>query len=144
MFKTIKRISPILLIISLFLFAQGAAAGVVVITSKATKTDTLSGSQVKSIFLQKSKSFPDGSAAIVGDQSSSSAVRKEFNKKVLRKSSKKLKRYWSKLVFSGKGVQPKVIGDDNAMKEWVSKTPNSLGYISEKSLDDSVKVLYKP
>jgi len=48
------------------------------------------------------------------------------------------------MVFSGKGVQPKVIGDDSAVKEWVAKTPNSLGYISDKSLDDSVKVLFRP
>ncbi len=129
---------------SLLIWAEAAAAGVVVITNKATKTDSLDAGQVRSIFLQKTKSFPDGSVAIVADQSSKSPVRREFNKKVLKKSSKKLKRYWSKLVFSGKGVQPKVIGDDSAMKEWVSKTPNSLGYISEESLDDSVKVLYKP
>ncbi len=144
MFKTVKRISPILILMSLLIWAEAAAAGVVVITNKATKTDSLDAGQVRSIFLQKTKRFPDGSVAIVADQSSKSPVRREFNKKVLKKSSKKLKRYWSKLVFSGKGVQPKVIGDDSAMKEWVSKTPNSLGYISEESLDDSVKVLYKP
>ena len=66
------------------------------------------------------------------------------NKKVLKKSSKKIKRYWSKRVFSGKGVPPKVIGDDEAMKKWVAQTPNSLGYIDAKTLDSTIKAVFKP
>jgi len=144
MFKILKRVSQVFAILALFALPHALWADVVVITNKSTKVDSLSASEVKNIFLQKKKSFPDGSVAVVGDQSSKSSVREEFNKKVLGKSSKKLKRYWSKMVFSGKGVQPKVIGDDSAVKEWVAKTPNSLGYISDKSLDDSVKVLFRP
>ncbi len=118
-------------------------ADIAVITNKTAKFDSLSAKEVKSIFLQKSKTLPDGSYAIVGDQPSSSTVRKEFNKKILKKSSKKLKRYWSKLLFSGKGVPPKVIGNDEDMKKWVASTPNSLGYIDIESLDDSVKAVLK-
>ncbi len=127
----------------LFAACSSLAADIVVITNKSTKVDSLSAKEVKSLFLQKSKSFPDGSIAVVGDQPSNSSTKKEFNKKILKKSSKKLKRYWSKLIFSGKAVPPKVIGNDEAMKKWVAGTPNSLGYIDAKFLDDSVKVLLK-
>ena len=105
--------------------------------------DLLTAAQVKALFLQKEKSFSDGSHVALADQNEGSVVRKEFSRKVLGKSPKKLKRYWSKRVFAGKGVPPKVVGDDAAMKEWVAGTPNSLGYISAEAVDDSVKVLFK-
>jgi len=144
MFNRKQKISAALLVLLMLMLVQASLAGVVVITNKASKVDNLTASQVKALFLQKAKSFPSGAAAVLGDQSSSSAVRSEFGDKILGKSAKKLKRYWSKRVFSGKGVPPKVIGDDEAMKAWVAKTPNSLGYISAEALDDSVKVVFKP
>ncbi len=139
-----QKIMPLFLGLFLLMLAQFTLADVVVITNKSTGVDALTAAQVKSLFLQKEKSFSDGSSVVLADQSNGSAVRDEFGNKILGKSPKKLKRYWSKRVFAGKGVPPKVVGDDSAMKEWVAKTPNSLGYISADALDDSVKVLFKP
>ncbi len=139
-----KTTGSILAGLFLLLFSQWVFADLVVITNKASKVDILTADQVRALFLQKQKSFPDGGNVVLGDQDESSAVRKEFASKVLGKSMKKLKRYWSKRVFAGKGVPPKVVGDDAAMKAWVAKTPNSLGYINAEALDDSVKVVFKP
>ncbi len=146
MFNTRQKtnMKPLLLGLFMLIFTQLAFADLVVITNKASKVDVLTADQVKALFLQKEKSFPNGDNVVLGDQNSGSAVRDEFGSKVLGKSPKKLKRYWSKRVFAGKGVPPKVVGDDAAMKAWVAKTPNSLGYISAGALDDSVKVVFKP
>ena len=139
-----QTISSIFIGLFMLMFTQLAFADLVVITNKATKVDVLTAAQVKALFLQKEKSLPGGGNVVLGDQNSGSAVRDEFGSKVLGKSAKKLKRYWSKRVFAGKGVPPKVVGDDAAMKAWVAKTPNSLGYISAGALDDSVKMVFKP
>ncbi len=139
-----KTTGSILAGLFLLLFSQWVFADLVVITNKASKVDVLTAAQVKALFLQKQKSFPGGGNVVLADQDEGSAVRKEFASKVLGKSMKKLKRYWSKRVFAGKGVPPKVVGDDAAMKAWVAKTPNSLGYINAEALDDSVKVVFKP
>ena len=136
-------ISMLLGLLSLSL-SQVALADVVVITNKSTSVDALSAEQVKALFLQKEKTLPGGGAVELGDQPNDSPAYREFAKKVLGKSPKKLKRYWSKRVFAGKGIPPKVVGNDAAMKEWVSKTPNSLGYIDAGAVDDSVKVIFKP
>ncbi len=137
-----------LLPVSLGLFmltaAQCALAEVVVVTNKATPVGQLNATQVKALFLQKEKSFPGGGTVQLGDQPSSSPIYKEFARKVLGKSPKKLKRYWSKRVFAGKGVPPKVVGGNEAMKQWVSETPNSLGYLDADAVDDSVKVIFEP
>ncbi len=146
MFNRKLKISSILLMLFTLMLAQAQAslADVVVITNKASNVGSLTASQVKALFLQKAKSFPSGAVAVLGDQSKNSAARNEFGSKVLGKSPKKLKRYWSKRVFSGKGIPPKVVGNDDAMKAWVAETPNNLGYISAAALDDSVKVVFKP
>jgi len=70
MFKILKRVSQVFAILALFALPHALWADVVVITNKSTKVDSLSASEVKNIFLQKKKSFPDGSVAVVGDQSS--------------------------------------------------------------------------
>lgn len=144
MIKKKQKISSILLSLALMVLSQNSFADSVVITNKASSVDSLSANEVKALYLQKKKTFSNGNIAIVADQLDGSKIRKEFTKKVLGKSSKKLKRYWSKRVFSGKGNPPKVVGDDLAMKAWVASTPNSLGYISDSIVDDSVKVLLKP
>jgi len=144
MFNKKLKIRSTLLILIMLMLTQSCFAGVVVIANKASGVDALTASQVKALFLQKAKSLPSGSTAVLGDQSKNSTVRSEFGNKVLGKNPKKLKRYWSKRIFSGKGIPPKVIGDDEAMKAWVAKTPNSLGYINAAALDSSVKAVFKP
>jgi len=142
--KQKTKLGSLLLGLFLLIFTQWAFADLVVITNKASKVDVLTADQVKALFLQKEKSFPGGGNVVLADQNSGSAARNDFGSKVLGKSPKKLKRYWSKRVFAGKGIPPKVVGDDAAMKAWVAKTPNSLGYIDAGALDDSVKVVFKP
>ena len=134
--------SIITILVALSIMAQSSFARSVVITSKSTDVNSLSAKEVKSLFLKKKKTLANGVKVVVGDQDGGSDIRKQFSKKVLGKSIKKLKSYWTKRVFSGKGKPPKVIGDDNAMKKWVATTPNSLGYIDEKSVDDSIKVIF--
>ena len=134
----------VLITLVIVVLSSQVFADVAVITNKSTKTDALTASQVKDLFLQKKKTFPGGGDVVLGDQNQDSAMRKELASKVLGKSLKKLKRYWSKRVFAGKGIPPKVVGGDAEMKAWVAKTPNSLGYIDAGALDDSVKVVFKP
>ncbi len=115
------------------------AAGVVVIVNPGANISEITPKQAKSLFLGKAKKLPDGEKAKVVDQSKSSASREVFLKKVLKKSEKKLKAYWSKQVFSGKASPPKQLDDDAAVKSFVSSTAGAIGYIDSASLDDSVK-----
>ena len=115
----------------------------VVITNKSTGIDSISSSEVKALFMKKQKSFSNGTAVVVGDQTDDSAIRTDFTKTVIGKKPKKLKKFWSKRIFAGKGTPPTVVGDNAEMLKWVAKTPNSLGYVSADAVDASVKVLLK-
>lgn len=120
-----------------------AFAEIAVITNTSTATDSLTVKQVRAIFLKKKTKFPDGSSAVPGDQSEGNDIKDEFGKKVLRKKPNQLGVYWSKRVFSGKGVPPEKVGNDAAMMKWVAATPGSLGYVDASVADPSVKILLK-
>ncbi len=119
-----------------------ALADVAVIThpSSASISD-INTSTIKSIYLGKLKSWPNGSAISVIDQSAGSDTRKLFLKKVVGKKEIKFDSYWSRKAFSGKGTPPKNLGNDTDVKAWVSKNKGSIGYIDASAVDESVKIL---
>ena len=49
----------------------------------------------------------------------------------------------TKLVLSGQAVTPIKAQNDDEVKKNVSGKPNAIGYISTKSLDSSVKEIFK-
>ena len=120
-----------------------AMAEIAVIANPGNDTASLTAAEAKALFLKKTTIFPNGSEVILGDQSEDSAIHAEFAKKVLKKTPDQLSSYWSKRVFSGKAMPPKVVGDDKSVKAWVAKTPNSIGYVDAGGVDDSVKVLLR-
>jgi ABC-type phosphate transport system substrate-binding protein len=115
---------------------------VAVVTHPKTPIATLTKDQATNIFLGKSGNFPEGSKAIPIDQAEGEIARTIFYQAVVKKDASQLNAYWARLVFTGKGQPPKTVFDDDEVLEFVSTTPNSLGYISQDAVDDSVKVLF--
>jgi ABC-type phosphate transport system substrate-binding protein len=114
---------------------------VVVIVHPSNALSEISVDDVKKIYLGKKKFFPGGVKAIPGDQPKGAKSRKFFYGGIVGKSESKLKSYWSRLIFTGKGTPPKVIGNDAAVKAWVAEQPQGMGYIMRSVADDTVKVL---
>ena len=119
-------------------YSAQAAVDVVVHPSNANAIDA---GAIKKIFTGKSKSFADGSKALPITQSDGSSATDEFNQKVLNKSSSQLKAYWSKLVFTGKGIPPKDVASDADVLKLISTNPNMIGYVDVGSVNNSVKVV---
>lgn len=130
-----------LLFVALFAPALGAWAALAIIAHPSNTAVGLTADEIAMIYLGKTQSFPNGRSAVPLDQSAGSSSRATFLEKVLNKNEAALKAYWSKLMFSGKGSPPPEIGDDQAVKTWVAKNPNAIGYVDGKVLDNSVKVL---
>jgi len=136
--KLIKKltIASLVTMCSSVLFVQVVMADISVIANKASSTASLSEKQVKKLFLGKDDSMKPV------DQSEGSTIRNDFYTKVAHKDEAKMKAYWSKMIFSGKAVPPESADDDAAVKAWVAKNKNGIGYIDSGSVDDSVKVVY--
>jgi hypothetical protein len=67
----------------------------------------------------------------------------EFVSKVVDKDEAQMKSYWSRLIFTGKGVPPKVIESDAEVKDLVARNPDTIGFIDAASADATVKVVAK-
>ncbi len=77
------------------------------------------------------------------DQSEGANARHEFYRKIVNKSESQLKSYWSRLIFTGKGQAPQVVGSNDDVKSIISNNPNLIGYIDSSAVDASVKVIYR-
>lgn len=142
-----NKYNLLLATISLFSFLLFAAnqtvAGVAVIVSANNNTQSLSQAHVKSIFLGKTNKLPDGTTVVPVYQTETSETYKQFNSTVLEKNNKQLLNFWAKRVFTGKGVPPKALENDQAVISHVKTIPGGIGYIDSRSVDASVKVIYQ-
>ena len=134
-----RHLAVILLGVTLL---QGAAASdLVVIVSSKSPVTTLRQEQVADIFLGQIANFPGGLEAIALDQSIGSPERDEFYTKVTSKTRPLVKAYWTKMIFTGRGQPPKVIGGSAAVRKMVADNPSLIGYIDRSALDASVKTV---
>jgi len=120
-----------------------ANAALSVVVAAGSGIPEMSQTEVRAIFLGKSKNFANGASASPAYQDEGSSKYAEFGDKVLRKSAAQLTQYWARLVFSGKGSPPRSAADDGAVKAFVTSTKGGIGYIDSASVDSSVKVVFK-
>jgi ABC-type phosphate transport system substrate-binding protein len=129
-----------LLLVPLLFIGINAFAEVAVVVHPSNAS-TLNAEEISKLYLGRSKSFPDGKAAIplaLGDSSGATAI---FNEKVLNKTGSQIKAYWSKLVFTGKGTPPKELATDQEVIDLVSQNPSVIGYVDKSAVNASVKVV---
>jgi len=125
---------------TIFYKTANAEVAVVVNTSN---TSTFDKSKIKKIFLGKTKSFENGRAAILLSPKPDSATREQFNKLVLGKTSNQINAYWSKMIFTGKGIPPQEMKSDSELIESIAANKDTIGYIDAASVTDAVKVVAK-
>lgn len=124
--------------------AAAVSADIAVVAHPSLTVDALTVEQVRELFSGKTHRLPDGTPVKVIDQPDSRPARSEFYLKVLHQTPEQAKSYWAKQIFSGAGVPPPVVMDDAAVKKWVGRHPEGIGYIDVTAVDDSIKVLLKP
>ena len=122
------------------MFSASAFAEVVVIVHPSNSS-AINAKNVQRIFLGKEKKFANGSAVTPINQASGAAVRGEFDTSVLGRSSTQVSAYWSKLVFTGKGIPPKEVADDAAVVAAVAADATAIGYVDSSAVTGDVKAV---
>lgn len=136
--KIFKR--SLLLVLCLFSSLAFSEVAVIVNTGNASQ---ISDDDIKRMFLGKNKKFSNGESVKAINLKSGNAIREDFERKVLGKSSSQVKAYWSKLIFSGKAKPLKELASASEVLSMVSSTPNAIAYIDASKVDSSVKVVKK-
>lgn len=135
-----KGIKSALLGAVLTFAASTVFAEVAVIVNPANDS-SLQADDIAKLYLGKSKKFSNGQSAIALDRSEGTELRVKFLESTVGKDESQMKSYWSRLIFTGKGIPPKVVETDAEVKDLVSRNPDTIGYIDAGAVDDTVKVV---
>jgi ABC-type phosphate transport system substrate-binding protein len=131
----------IMFVAAFFLFlAAGAHAQVIVIANSGVNANSVSKAELGRVFTGASTRLLDGShvtPALLKD----GAVHNQFLSDYIDKSPIALIVVWRGLVLSGQGNMPKAFDSEEAMVEYVARTPGAIGYIGKATPHTGVKVL---
>jgi hypothetical protein len=125
----------------LLAWSPAASARIVVIAHSSNPEKAVTAEWVRNAFLGYARNFPSGHRAIPVDQSDDQPVWSEFAAKILDKTPKQLKAYWSVKIFSGRGQPPPAKGGDKDVTAWIADHAEAVGYLAQVPADKSVKVL---
>jgi len=103
--------------------------GVVVLVHPDSRVTTLDRKFVADAFLKKRTRWSDDSAIHPVDQAPRSSVRARFSRAVVGRSTEAIRRYWSQLVFSGRGLPPPELRNDAAVVAYVASHRGAIGHV---------------
>lgn len=122
--------------------ASWANADIAVIVNPAYAVSAAAPDEISKLFLTKADSVGGGGHLTPVDQPEGNALRDAFYLKVCSKDPAQLNAYWSRLIFTGQGQPWKIIdGGDAAIVDFVSKSPEAVGYVSATAVNAKVKVI---
>lgn len=116
------------------------AGDVKIIGNVSVKADSISASELKSVFLLQRRTLKDGSP-VVPVLEKSGDTHEAFLHQYLDRGSEEIQTYYQGLVFTGKGSMPKELNSDTEVVAYVARTKGAIGYVSGVAATEGVKVL---
>ena len=138
---TLKRPGLVAIGFALSLSCSAAVSHVVAVVSAQSSVMVLSQSEIVDIFFGNTRVLPNGDKAMPIDQAEGSSIRDEFYAKFAGKSAAQMKAHWSRIIFTGRGHPPKEVALDGEAKKSIVDNPNAIGYLDNRMVDSSVRVL---
>ena len=138
--KTLLFSAQIFFTFCLIIISVVTHAEVVLIVNKENPVSSINSNELKKLYLGKTKSFPNGEKAKPLELAEGKA-REEFLSTVLLKSESNLKAYWSRMIFSGKGIPPHSYRSTEELIKAIVKDTSAIGFIDSSKLDETVKVI---
>jgi len=105
-------------------------ADIKIIASPLCKIETLSTYEIKNIFMVKKRSINDEPLIVL--DSLNKDTYNIFIKKYLKKSSRKMKVYWTRMLFTGKKIPPKKVSIKE-ISELDTTSSCYLAYVQEEN-----------
>jgi ABC-type phosphate transport system substrate-binding protein len=128
--RTSTFVLLIAVVVGLATGVPAAEPSFAVIVHAKNPTRTLDRKTASDVFLKKRTQWNDESAILPVDQKRSAMVRRQFSESVHNRSVDNVRTYWNRQVFSGRGVPPPELENDEAVIGYVAKHPGAIGYVS--------------
>lgn len=119
-----------------FLLVAGAAAadttrtGYVVIVNPGIRQSRLDRKFLAEIFLGHASRWPDDTPIRPVDLASDARARTRFSQEILARSVESVRNYWQQRIFSGQGLPPPELANDESVVSYVASHPGAVGYVA--------------
>lgn len=114
---------------------------IVVVNGSSPSSGPISRYVLASIFGMRLTAWPDGSEIKVFVLPDDNPVHALFCKQTLHIFPHQLRAAWDRLIYSGTGPAPEVVGTEQEIRARIATTAGAIGYLSKKSLDDTIQIL---
>lgn len=134
----------IILLFSIQLITSSTAfcEEVVVAVHKGTSViSPISRYTLSAIFGMRSTTWTDGTAIKVFVLPDDSHLHSLFCKQILHIFPHQLRTAWDRLVYSGTGQAPIVLGSEQEMQARIASTPGAIGYLPKETFDENITIL---
>lgn len=118
--------------------SSALAAEYIVVVHPDNPVNSLTPQEAKRIFLGKKMKWADDEPITIV-MNTNDEIHEKFTRTILHKSPIQLSVYWKKILYSGTGMLPLAVKDDEAVKSYIGFHTHAIGYISEDSMDKQVK-----
>lgn len=129
------------MISSLFFLAlcfTEAHADIAVIVNAQAKINSLSLEDLRSIYLGRMRTFPDGSS-IQPCLNTDKHTNEEFLTRVVDKNPNQFDSYWNVRQFTAKGSAPHSLPNDDEVKTWLTSHENGIGFVQSHAMTPDEK-----
>ena len=103
--------------------------------------ETLTRREISRLFLKQSTHWSDGTPAVPLDLDVKVEAREEFSKDIHGRAAEAIKKYWQRMVFSGRAAPPAEVATEEDMLAHVRGDPAAIGYVSDEITLRGVKIL---
>ena len=110
--------------------AQTTPQGFMVIVHPRSPVTRLDRRFLAEIFFRRTTRWTDDTPIRPVDQVPDSPARGRFTQDVLARSVASVRSYWQQRIFSGQGLPPPELNDDEAVVGYVASHPGAIGYVA--------------
>ncbi|MFO0746698.1 MAG: hypothetical protein U1F43_13655 [Myxococcota bacterium] len=107
-----------------------ASASYRVIVHPSAAVQSLDRRFLADVFLKKTTRWSGGDAIQPVDLQPAARTRARFSEDVVGRSVPSVKSYWQQIIFSGRGLPPPELPDDDAVVGYVLSHAGAIGYVS--------------
>ena len=110
--------------------ADSARPAYVLIVHPSLRPPVVDRKFLADAFLRRTTRWPDDTPILPVDLAPDARARARFTQDILARSVASVRSYWQQRIFSGQGLPPPELTDDDAVVSYVLNHPGAIGYVS--------------
>ena len=110
--------------------AEPPRSAYVVIAHPGSHVARLARKFLAEVFLRRATRWPDDTPIRPVDLGPDARARIRFSQEILSRSVDSVRSYWQQRIFSGQGLPPPELADDDAVVSYVLSHPGAIGYVA--------------